>query len=463
MLKTAKLLPSVFVILMPILVALELNANAQSIKARFYETAEKVGTYIQEHPKISICGAFLAGSSIYALSHLNSYLKIKNPLSDLIKDPVTALRNAMQVNEQFKERETVRSLSVQDIKKRISLFEQKSPIFLLGECTSVGSRPCEMSRFSEPAYRNAYENCVVRALVNKMTVQEAGTVHYASFASGGMFQDLVILTKALNQKRDGSLMIHLIDLQYRSYVNFFEATRQAGCDAFDITNLASVKFTDEQKTSIGQYFRPKGSFENKTDKEIFDKLYRCALMLAQSCKQLLTVLQQNFPEARVLLTLHSSKDAYCTYLDGQSDSCPDVLVAADFQDQMSQLKESVLHYAQLCQTVLMKKSEMQNIALYLQEKNKPALVSFSLAPASTAQSSVEPEDDLSAEVKPISLFSSRVRPGCEYIAMLGAGGLCCHLANKYVQDPGLKEQLVKMCGAAYMGWALPYFYNDLDS
>ncbi len=140
-------------------------------------------------------------------------------LSDkLLGNPGAVLTRLICIQEQFftayKKLKNKRE-NESELKKMIQNYEQKSPIFLLNECFA---RSCKLSRQHAPQYRNCFDNKTVSTLVEKL--QSPDPVHYASFGSGYMFQDLILMTKTLALVPNARLVLHLIDLAYKPPVKF---------------------------------------------------------------------------------------------------------------------------------------------------------------------------------------------------------------------------------------------------
>lgn len=89
---------------------------------------------------------------------------------------------------------------------------------MLGECTKESLGHCVLSRTFQPNYRETFENQVVKAILAKASTTKH--VQYVGFASGGMFQDLVILAKALSKKPNAKITIHLIDHKNLLYADY---------------------------------------------------------------------------------------------------------------------------------------------------------------------------------------------------------------------------------------------------
>lgn len=249
-------------------------------------------------------------------------------------------------------------------------FREEFPIFLLAECThedsQEGVKYCSLSRIYQEKYRETFEQEVVSALITRINTHER-PIEYASFASGGKFQDLVILAKALTQKPTSPLNIHLIDIRHDMYVDY----RDAMNDNHQIYPNSTIDPTDKDPSGI------------------IDEL---------PFIQFINYLQKTFPQATLALHAHSNTKGYCDYLTKHHIAYPDILACADIQDEMSLSQGSTKDYFGLCMQTLQNNSSSANILLSKGGTNKADIVTISLHPASEHSEIVCPLLDITTPI-----------------------------------------------------------------
>ena len=103
------------------------------------------------------------------------------------------------------------SLDREAIQHKFKIDRKQNPIFLIEECNS---EICGLSRFQN-ASRSFYEKTVVSYL-EKYKNQER--INFVAFASGGLFQELIILAQAIDIHNICNINIHLVDPQYGALI-----------------------------------------------------------------------------------------------------------------------------------------------------------------------------------------------------------------------------------------------------
>lgn len=242
--------------------------------------------------------------------------------------------------------------------KLIHSYEKICPVYFVGECVREDWWDCILSRRFEPSYRESFEQKVVHALIGCLDRNGARPVQYVGFGCGGTFQDFVIAVKTLAQKPDASLVIHLIDRQYTPCVcclellnNSHEIVPEIANDYYSVMPLAKQKY------------RVKWQAQDVPDVKFENAVVGESLRIEIHAKQFLAYIQKTFPRAHIVLCLHYDKQNYLEYIEKYHLHYPDVIAAADIQDEMSLLAQAPIHYASLCSEVLQKHPTSQNFWL----------------------------------------------------------------------------------------------------
>ena len=248
----------------------------------------------------------------------------------------------------------------------------KNPISLLAEC-EMGGR-CTFDRSSGTGYREKFAEYVAAGMINQIRAKNKQTVNYTSFGSGGGLQDMIILTKVLAQEPDANLNIHLIDRQNRIFVgalDYFKVKRQIDIEQPELDFFGST--FNEYVQSIKDKDKPK-----LTDEDLKAQLTTNCLQRQKQYKQFITFLKKTFPSAHISLFIHESTESYLAYLDKETLNYPDVVVAADIQDEPSSWFQARFNYAKLCQKSLEKKPEGFNAWLVKLRHENIGIISLSL-------------------------------------------------------------------------------------
>jgi hypothetical protein len=322
------------------------------------------------------------------------YIEPKRPpLTDsLLLHPESALTYGYHINDQFGD--AVEKKGINDFKNKpftqkalqetnalISTFEKKWPLFLLGECTAEGWGPCILSRSYQPKNRDTFEQEVVSSLLQKMS--NTKPVEYVGFATGGMFQDLVILVKALAQKPNGKINIHLIDKKFTGFAYSKMVIEQST----EIHEHKSIDFSSPTNMdTLKNYAKTHWGAKNETDSNIEKLLKMECIGQEKKCQQMLSYLKKTFPHAQLSLSVYGSAQDYCMATK-KTQTYADVISAADMEDEISLVQQSNVHYAALCTKMLKKNPTADNIWLAKNpQKGTAKILKISL---SKTQNSIE--------------------------------------------------------------------------
>ncbi|HEV2601465.1 MAG TPA: hypothetical protein VGT41_04140 [Candidatus Babeliales bacterium] len=309
-----------------------------------------------------------------SLIYLHQMMRKPRLLDMLLISPKSALNQMHAVRDTFAKEPKKNPQTLETIKNRCDTYAQEHPLFLLSECTMLNdSSPCILSRCHEPNFREQFESRVVKSLVNKLSLLER-SVEYAGFASGAMFQDLVILTKTLAANPNAKLNVHLIDIKHEPYVTcrtLLNTTRAV--EAQIDTDLNAIMSSVQRQKS------------DMSIKELGDLMSSYAAV--QLCAhQAIGWLSRTFPQAQLTLQLHDSTDSYHAYIKEENIASADVIATADIDDQMSWERKAGVHHAQLCIRALQKNPLVDNIRLrtHFSRNGTPSLTSIGLEPSAGA-------------------------------------------------------------------------------
>ncbi len=156
---------------------------------------------------LSICFGY-----VYSYHVTSSYI---TPIADfdalkqkVIAHPETLVTTTHTLSHQARAIKTPAALQ-----SWIASNEPACPIALLSECTGTA---CKLSRLDGNSHkRNTFDNYAATQVATTKTA--TGVVQYVSFAAGGGFTDLRILTLAQQQGLK-TVVIHLIDVSYDSCI-----------------------------------------------------------------------------------------------------------------------------------------------------------------------------------------------------------------------------------------------------
>jgi hypothetical protein len=256
------------------------------------------------------------------------------------------------------------------IKKRYEIWKKlSSECPSLGECTKLDSGDCPLSRLSFPQFREAFEVEAVRILSETITKNHDKPISYLGFGAGGMFQDLVVLTKMLEQNPRVSLFVHLVDpgffpiTEYRKYSGLTKAIDINY--KIDNTNALEKLFFCVQKDEKCDHFKNVGvelGIEIMRFK-VQDELHRCL--------EFISFLNRSFPQAKTELFVYSCAREYLDFIKNAGARYADLITAVDIDDEKSVKNGAMKEYLALCKEVLQAYSGANNLCLGKNFGKKP--------------------------------------------------------------------------------------------
>lgn len=358
-------------------------------------------THTSLNPESSAIGMRAFGVGVIAGSvtslGIYAYRKVKGlPLLDaLLSNPLYGLQEAYRVNDKFKEYAELNKLEeIKDpreerrsVEEAVRLFKKESPIFLLGECTQEGWGACLLSRTYQPRYRRLFEDAIVRVASEKIKQNRDQPLHYASFGCGGMFQDLVIITKILAQHPDAHIAVNLIDLKYTPYATLADFNRSRHA----IEDFEEDAIDTGVMTQLIEHARTQWNAKG-TDEEIGTSLKITCGELKIVSLQFIKWLRKTFPLATISMELHATGKEYLKCIERKEIEYPDIIMAVDIQDEMSLLHHSVRSYTNLCVQILKVNTFLENFWLAKKEYTVE-LRSFSLEEKKGAEEKDFKEED----------------------------------------------------------------------
>lgn len=321
---------------------------------------------------------FLIGAAGLLGTYMWKSTRPPHLLDTILCNPLKALNYIYKIHGQFCSEGKKSGLDTHPDEEKfdalLQKFEKKCPLLFLGECTKESWGACLLSRTYQQRYRNEFEKKVTNALIKKSNLHTDRAIQYVSFASGGGFQDLVILAKTLAQKPNAKIIIHLIDLKHTIY--------KAACDLLnDDQEIQKDKLFDYN--SISENFivnaRQRGNMKG-SDEEIYNFLKDTCSEIREKNIQFISWLQKMFPKAHLSLYIHDNVKNYLIHRESHDLSLPDVIATADIQDEMSLMYNSTNHYIlDLCLPLLQKDYEIKNYWLLKNnDQEKVKIVSYYL-------------------------------------------------------------------------------------
>lgn len=211
------------------------------------------------------------------------------------------------------------SCMIQKLENMCNIHEQRYPLCLLQECEE---KTCVLTRSINPSYRSRFEERASQLLLEKMSAHEQ--TNCADFGTGGAWSNLIIATKALARKPDGTINFHFIDKQYEPYVK-----------AAHFLKVASREITSNQKpldfgNRFDEYIKFLRGQKAMKDGEVSpSQIIIDTFIIHRRYKQFLTFLQSTFPKAKLSLFMYDSTDGYLEYIKQYKLEYADVVTAAD--------------------------------------------------------------------------------------------------------------------------------------
>lgn len=369
----------------------------------------KLLTAAQDHPVIAgtlLVGASLSGVVAYKM-HQTSKAKSLTYLSQLITSAPSNALDIINTTEAsfYKEVQSFRHADNKMVllQRLLEQYGKKYPIFLLGECMREN---CGLTRKYWPQYRTAFEERAKSLLLEKLKGEQL--IHYVGFGAGGLFQDLVVLAKTLREQPSASIVINLIDPKFTPYV-YCKDTAQINRE------VKENDFLDIQpiKNDLLKQAREQWGSKNEDDVTIIEEISATCLVQEATLKQFIRTLMHIAPEAKLSLLVHESTQSYLKYIEMNQLPSPDVIAAADIQDEMSQLNHAPQHYTLLCIKTLQKKPSTSNVFL---AHNSKKLNSASLETISLQETEANSANKFEYEYEPgqrAILYSSTEKLGTE--------------------------------------------------
>jgi hypothetical protein len=151
---------------------------------------------------------------VVSILHLNICYGADNKtiLNEILKKPAKLLSKNLETYKLFMEEEqNLTRTNPSEWFDLVEKYEKIDPIFMLEECLCL-----IISRIRQPQYRAAFENAILTEYAQKLWRKNIITC--VSFASGGGFQDLVILCKLLSYNPYAIINLHMIDPEYHHYI-----------------------------------------------------------------------------------------------------------------------------------------------------------------------------------------------------------------------------------------------------
>lgn len=183
------------------------------------------------------------------------------------------------------------------------------------------------------------------------------------------------MAKTLAKKPKAHLAIHLIEgnnTPYVTAVDFLGFSREITINQKPLNFDNSLSEYKQFMVSMGE------ELGCMTDDELHIQLVSNCMRIQKKNEQILAWLTKTFPDAKLSLFIHDFTDNYFNYLDKHKLPYADVVSAADIQDEMSLLRDSVTNYAKLCTKTLEKKPSAYNVWLAKQGYEKVSINSLSL-------------------------------------------------------------------------------------
>jgi len=282
--------------------------------------------------KTVLIGVFLVLFGIIVISQVENK-KNDTIKSNMLSSPIATLDALDVIYDDFLKETTQNSVFRNDYKEVIRKFEQKSPIFLLGECSY---KYCFLTRKNHPEFRENFENHTCVLLQQKIEEKKGGSIYCISFGSGGLFQDLIIFSKTLSQYPEANLIIHLIDR------------------VFNKTDENLKEFITQKEADKRDWIRP--NIQLLIEDEKFE-----TVKIKAKISQFKNFLTTEFPHANITIYTHKNIDDYFDYIEKEKMSHADVTFAADVSGGLDD-------YEKLCIKTMQLNSSSVNVLLLHNDK-----------------------------------------------------------------------------------------------
>ncbi len=183
-----------------------------------------------------------------------------------------------------------------------------NPIFLVEECYSG---QCGLSR-NQNSSRSFYESVVLKYL-KKYKNQER--INLVSFASGGMFQDLIILAKSVKLHGISNINIHLIDTKYTSYTQALSGLNH---------HVTQVNLCNDRSSAFYTY-----SLSKESEKRMQQKCEMYLTVMHEQLRQFVSLVQV-LSDKNIKIYIHKDAASYQKNCIAHPDLQADLLIAMDF-------------------------------------------------------------------------------------------------------------------------------------
>lgn len=261
------------------------------------------------------------------------------------------------------------AVALSKYKNIITHYQKLCPFFLLFECFTPADSclddlsdclpVCTLNRREKNCYRAVYEKKVVDNLYQRLEQNGSKKISLAIFGAGGLYQDLVILTKLLAKKPTAHIDMHIIDKGYVFYTNSCNTVARKKNPKIDIYSPEHMLLGEK----IEEYYKKKDLYNNKDLIPAYHYIQLQSLRLECHAKQYLTWLTTTFPGAQLSLSVYSDTKSFMQYLNDTKSAYPDLLTAADIEDESSVAQNAIADYVNLCVKTTQKNNNARNIWL----------------------------------------------------------------------------------------------------
>lgn len=233
-------------------------------------------------------------------------------LKRLIDDPLRLLNELKEYEHELEDLAELDSLlSREIIQNKFKIYREKNPIFLIGECNSS---MCGLSRYQNSS-RAFYEKTIVSYL-KKYKNQER--INFVAFASGGLFQELIILTQAVSLHNTYNINIHLIDPKYGALIQALSTINNQS----NVVNIASYNNFNFHDYSIA-----------KESEAYRQQQYEKNLMFGQEQFRQFILMVKQLSDNNIRVFVHKSAQAYYEFCTQHPEMRADVISAMDLEPE----------------------------------------------------------------------------------------------------------------------------------
>lgn len=294
--------------------------------------------------------------------------KLFPPIDDLLSNPQKALDQSIMSIKKYdaisKDKKTLEDMNkCKNIGEFYGILtsmaqeiEKENSIMFLTECQG---KKCVLTRSVNPHLRETFEEIVSNNLVNAVeTGDEKAQKQYVTFASGYLFNDLIILAKTLSKKPEAHVAVHFIDPLYFIYEQF--------CPEVQRTPLEKIHFSDLQKQFEPAMIK---KYPEKSDALFY---------MHRRFDEFTSYLNSQFPLAVITAYVYSHSQDYLNCVTSKAIPPADVIAAADNQDFNTPFPidstDFLYDYANLCLTTREHNPNSRNT--FLSDEDGPTLKEF---------------------------------------------------------------------------------------